>query len=137
MLDPGDCNFSLARHIDRPVRITFEKGRATAIEGGLDAMLIREALRGAGDEGAWNAGHIAWGLDPRALWTQPISQTPDTGGGADIESFRGAVQVQLGSNDDVAFGGSNSSRAHLGLCLRGASLFLDDDPVVLDGDLHA
>ncbi len=138
VLDSGDCNFSLARHVDRPVRITFEKGRATEIEGGLDAMLIRESLCGAGDEGAWNAGHIAWGLDPRALWTQPIAQTPDTGGGgADIESFRGTVQVQLGSNDDVAFGGSNRSRAHLGLCLRGASLYLDDDPVVLEGDLHA
>ena len=80
----------------------------------------------------------ASGVDPRALWTQPIAQTPDTGGGgADIESFRGTVQVQLGSNDDVAFGGSNRSRAHLGLCLRGASLYLDDDPVVLEGDLHA
>ncbi|NPD17806.1 hypothetical protein [Alterinioella nitratireducens] len=76
-------------------------------------------------------------MDPRALWTQPIAQTPDTGGGgADIESFRGTVQVQLGSNDDVAFGGSNRSRAHLGLCPRGASLYLDDDPVVLEGDLH-
>jgi hypothetical protein len=35
----------------------------------------------------------------------------------------------------VAFGGSNRSRAHLGLCLRGASLFLDGDPVVIDGSL--
>ena len=69
---------------------------------------------------------MAWGVDPRARWVQPITQTPDTGGGgADVESYAGTVQVQLGSNDDVAFGGHNRGRAHLGLGLRGATLCLD------------
>lgn len=78
---------------------------------------------------------MAWGVDHRAKWLQPIYQTPDTGaGGADNESFLGLVQVELGSNDDVSFKGRNSSRAHLGLCLRGASLSIDGDPVIVDGD---
>lgn len=136
VLDVGDSVFHLGRFIEAPVRIRFEAGRVIALEGGLDAALIRDTLGAAGDEGAWNAGHMAWGVDPRAIWTQPIAQTPNTGGGgADSESFAGAVQVQLGSNDDVAFGGKNRSRAHLGLCLRGATLSLDGVEVVSEGVL--
>lgn len=136
VLDVGDSVFQLGRFIEAPVHIRFEAGRVVALEGGLDAKLIRDALDAAGDDGAWAAGHMAWGVDPRAIWTQPISQTPNTGGGgADNESFAGAVQVQLGSNDDVAFGGKNRSRAHLGLCLRGATLSLDGFEVISDGSL--
>jgi 2,5-dihydroxypyridine 5,6-dioxygenase len=134
VLDVGDCLFHLARFVEAPVRISLEAGRIAAIEGGLDAFLLREALSAAGDDGAWSAGHMAWGVDPRARWTQPLVQTPDTGGGgADVESFSGTVQIQFGSNDDVAFGGLNRSRAHLGLCLRGATLGLDGTPVVIEG----
>lgn len=136
VLDVGDCVFHLGRFIEASVYIRFKAGRVVSIEGGLDAKLIREALTVASDDGAWNAGHMAWGVDPRAIWTQPIIQTPNTGGGgADVESFSGAVQVQLGSNDDVAFGGKNRSRAHLGLCLRAASVCLDGVTVVSDGRL--
>ncbi len=135
VLDVGDSIFHIGRYVDAPVTLDFEDGRLVSIAGGLDARLIRAELDAAGDN-AYLAGHMAWGVDPRARWTQPITQTPDTGGGgADIESTLGAVQVQLGSNDDVAFGGTIRSKAHLGLCLRNASLSLDGHPVVKDGVL--
>ena len=134
VLDRGDCVFRLARYVEAPVTLTFEAGRVVAIEGGLDAALIRAELDCAGDDGAFRAGHMGWGVDRRAQWTRALVQTPDAGcGGADIESAYGAVQVELGSNDDIAFGGTNRSRAHLGLCLRGASLWLDGAPVIADG----
>lgn len=133
VLDTGDCVFHLGRFVDSPVTIEFEAGRAVSITGGLDARLIRAELDAAGDN-AFLAGHMAWGVDPRARWTQMVTQTPDTGGGgADSESCAGVVQVQIGSNDDVAFGGRIRSRAHLGLCLRGASLALDGKPVIEAG----
>lgn len=136
VLNTGDSCFHLGRFIEHPVTLEFEAGQIVSIEGGLDAKLIRAELDAAGDAGAWNAGHMAWGVDHRARWTQTITQTPDFGGGgADNESFMGAVQVQIGSNDDVMFGGNNRSRAHLGLCLRNASLFLDGHPVITDGTL--
>lgn len=136
VLGVGDCIFHLGRFVETPVHVHISGGRIAAIEGGLDALLLREALTGARDAGAWNAGHMGWGIDERALWTQPLVQTPDIGGGgADVESFAGSVQIQFGSNDDVAFGGRNRSRAHLGLCLRGATLELDGKPVVIDGRL--
>lgn len=135
VLETGDSIFHLGRFVETPVVLDFEDGKVVSIEGGLDATLIKAELEAAG-ENAFLAGHMAWGVDPRARWTQPITQTPDTGGGgADTESTLGVVQVQLGSNDDVAFGGAIRSNAHLGLCLRKASLFLDGLPVVQDGKL--
>ncbi|WP_293863067.1 hypothetical protein [uncultured Alsobacter sp.] len=134
VLDTGDCCFQLGRMIERPTAITFREGRAISFEGGLDALLIREELEAGGSEACFMAGHMAWGTDHRARWLQPLQQTPDAGGGgADNEGFLGSIQVEIGSNDDVVFGGRNRAAAHLGLCLRNASLWLDGLPVIEDG----
>ncbi len=135
VLDRGDCCFHLGRLMEQPTTIVFERGRAVAFEGGLDALLIREALEAAGTDSAFMAGHMAWGTDHRAHWLQPLVQVPDAGGGgADSESFYGNVQVEIGSNNDVVFGGQNAATVHLGLCLRNASLWLDGTPVIARGE---
>jgi 2,5-dihydroxypyridine 5,6-dioxygenase len=133
VLDRGDCCFHLERMIDQPVVIAFEHGRAVTIEGGRDARAIRQVLEAAGDPGAWMAGHMAWGADRRARWLPPVSDDPEAGSGADIEAHYGNVQIEIGSNDDVAFRGRNRSAAHLGMCLRHASLWLDDAPILDEG----
>lgn len=134
VLDVGDCCFQLGRMVERPTAITFREGRAVAFEGGLDARLIRDEIEAGGSDSCLMAGHMAWGTDHRARWLQPLHQTPDAGGGgADNEGFLGAIQVEIGSNDDVVFGGRNSAATHLGLCLRNASLSLDDLPVIERG----
>jgi 2,5-dihydroxypyridine 5,6-dioxygenase len=135
VLAKGDCCFYLGRLIETPVVITFREGRAVAIEGGLDALLIKTALEEAGGDTAFLAGHMAWGTDKRAKWLQPLIQTPDAGGGgADTEGFFGNIQIELGSNNDVVFGGRNESPAHLGLCLRNGNLWLDERPIIENGD---
>lgn len=134
VLGVGDVCFQLARFVESPVTITFVGGRAVAFEGGLDAFLIRKHLEEANDPNAFLAGHIAWGVDRRAKWLAPIIDTPDQGGGgADSEAVHGNIQVEIGSNDDVLFGGLNRANAHLGLCLLRASLWLDGEPVLVDG----
>lgn len=134
VLDVGDCCFQLGRMIAQPTAITFREGRAVAFEGGLDATLIRTEIEAGGSDSCFMAGHMAWGTDHRAKWLQPLHQTPDAGGGgADNEGLLGSIQVEIGSNDDVVFGGRNSAATHLGLCLRGASLWLDGEPVIRDG----
>lgn len=134
LLDVGDVCFMLARFVESPVAITFEEGRVCAIEGGLDARLLRHAIEAAGEPAAFMAGHMAWGVDHRAKWLAPILDTPDQGGGgADSEGYLGSVQVEIGSNDDVLFGGRNRSSLHMGLCLLGANLALDGTPIIEDG----
>lgn len=133
VLDTGDCCFRLGRVIAQPVTIVFARGRAVSIEGGDDASHIHDALAAGGDEAAFMAGHMAWGMDHRAEWGPHLFSSPDHGGGAHIEAFDGNVQIEIGSNDDVAFGGRNRSSVHLGLCVRRASLWLDGTPVIADG----
>ena len=131
VLGRGDQIFHLGRYVDDEVRLTFEGGRAVAIEGGLDATLLEAHLAGYRDPTAFLAGHIAWGTDHRASWTAPLAQFPQIGAGnADSEGAFGAVQVELGSNDDQFFRGAIRSAAHLGLCLLGASVALDGDTVI-------
>ena len=134
VLGRGDQIFHLGRYVDEQVTIQFERGRAVAIEGGLDALLLKTHLASYRDPNAFLAGHIAWGTDHRASWTAPLVQFPETGAGnADTEGFLGSVQVELGSNDDQYFGGSISSAAHIGLCLLEASVALDGEPVITEG----
>jgi 2,5-dihydroxypyridine 5,6-dioxygenase len=133
VLDTGDCCFRLGRFIEAPTAIVFERGRAVAFEGGRDAERIRAELEAGGDDAAFMAGHMAWGMDARAEWGPQVFARPDDGGGAQIEAFDGNVQIEIGSNDDVAFGGRNRTSVHLGLCIRHASLWLDGTPVIAGG----
>ena len=134
VLARGDQIFHLGRYVDDEVRIDFEKGRAITIEGGLDAFLLRSHLDAYRDPNAFAVGHIAWGTDHRAQWTAPLVQFPEAGAGnADTEGFLGSVQVELGSNDDQFFRGGIRSDAHVGLCLLGASVALDGQPVIERG----
>ena len=134
VLGRGDQIFHLGRYIDDEVRIQLERGRAVAIQGGLDAFLLEAHLFGYRDPNAFLAGHVGWGTDHRALWTAPLVRFPEAGAGnADTEGFLGSVQVELGSNDDQFFRGAIRSAAHLGLCLLGASVALDGESVIEGG----
>lgn len=134
VLGRGDQIFHLGRYVDDEVHIRFERGRAVSIDGGLDAMLLESHLTSYRDPNAFLAGHVAWGTDHRASWTAPLVQFPEAGAGnADTEGFLGSVQVELGSNDDQFFRGTIRSAAHIGLCLRGASVALDGERVIEAG----
>ena len=134
VLGRRDQIFHLGRYIDEEVRLRFERGRAVAIQGGLDAFLLEAHLAGYEDPNAFLAGHVAWGTDHRASWTAPLVKFPQAGAGnANSEGFLGSVQVELGSNDDQFFGGAIRSAAHVGLCLLGASVALDGESVIEAG----
>jgi len=135
VLDTGDLIFHFGRHIDRPVTIDFEDGRAVRFDGGVEAKLIRMFLEAARDPNAFVAGHLSCGTDPRAAWTAEIAQFPVAGGGgADAEAFYGNVQVELGSNDDAMFRGANRTNVHLGLCCLNTSLSVDGEEILAEGD---
>jgi 2,5-dihydroxypyridine 5,6-dioxygenase len=136
VLDTGDCIFSMGRYVEHPVRIVIENGRVVSIIGGLDAFLLRTFLESFHDQHALQTGHIAWGVDRRANWTACAVTSPEPGlSGADIESYFGNIQVEIGSNNDIAFQGSNSSLCHLGLCMLNSTLTLDGETIIQTGQL--
>ena len=135
VMDTGDHIFHLGRYVDRPATITFEKGRAVKFEGGVDAFLIQNFLHSYNDKNALMAGHIACGTDPKAIWAAETIQFPVVGGGGgDAESYYGNVQIEIGSNNDILFKGSNSSSAHLGLCMLNCDMYFDGEPILKQGE---
>ncbi|NLE76784.1 MAG: hypothetical protein GX605_08535 [Chloroflexi bacterium] len=134
VLDVGDIVFHLGRYVAQPTAITFRQGKAVAFDGGLDAFLLRRYLESYGEESSLMAGHVSWGTDRRALWTAQTVQFPEPGaGGADSEAHYGNVQIEIGSNNDLNFRGRNVAKAHLGLCALGCNLWLDDEPIIANG----
>jgi len=51
----------------------------------------------------------------------------------ELRAFSGSVLFSTGPNDIV--GGPNHTGCHLDIPMRGCSLFLDDRPVIVDGEL--
>ena len=79
--------------------------------------------------GSWRLNDV-FRSTPRPVFSFHCSQIG--AGNADSEGYLGAVQVELGSNDDQFFRGAIRSAAHVGLCSLGASVALDGE-LVIDG----
>jgi 2,5-dihydroxypyridine 5,6-dioxygenase len=132
VIAPGDVLLGQWRFASSRIELTLEAGLITAIDGGLDAALLREYLSSFGDPDAFRLSHAGWGTDHRADWQQI---------GMDSESFYGSVMVAIGRNvfdapaAHCGFGGKNATRAHYDICCRGASLWLDGELIVDRGRL--
>ncbi|NVP56866.1 leucyl aminopeptidase [Mycoplana rhizolycopersici] len=131
VLAPGDVLLPLNIYVREPVIYTIEKGFIQDIRGGLEADLIKSYMKTFNDPRGLGMSHVGWGLDHRANWHGLC----DFGGGMGMElrSFYGNVMFSTGPNNEL--GGPNDTACHLDIPMRGCSLFLDDEPMVLDGDI--
>lgn len=131
VVDEGDIVFPFGTYVRTPVEFSFEAGRVTGISGGIDAELVKEYMHSFGDDRAYSASHIGWGLDRRARWS---SQATHPGGiGMEARGFYGSVLFSTGPNLEV--GGTNDTPCHLDIPMRNCSVFLDGEPVVVDGEV--
>ncbi|WP_395015072.1 leucyl aminopeptidase [Dongia sp.] len=131
VLAPGDVVLPFNTYVREPVTYTIEKGWITDIRGGLEAELIKSYMAEFRDPRGFGMSHVGWGLDHRAQW-HGLTQFPG-GMGMELRSFYGNVMFSTGPNNEL--GGTNNTPCHLDIPMRGCSLFLDDEPIVLDGDI--
>ena len=131
VLAPGDVLLPFNTYVHEPVRYTIEKGFVQDIRGGLDAELIKSYMAEFKDPRGMGMSHVGWGLDDRAQW-HGLTQFPG-GMGMELRSFFGNVMFSTGPNNEL--GGTNDTSCHLDIPMRGCSLFLDDEPIVIDGDV--
>lgn len=131
VLAPGDVLLPFNTYVREPVTYTIEKGFITDIRGGLDADLIKSYMGTFKDPRGLGMSHVGWGLDHRADW-HGLTQFPG-GMGMELRSFYGNVMFSTGPNNEL--GGTNDTACHLDIPMRNCSLFLDDEPIVLDGDI--
>jgi 2,5-dihydroxypyridine 5,6-dioxygenase len=131
VLSPGDVLLPFNTYVQSPVTLTIEQGFITDIRGGLDAELLSSYIKSFDDPRGYGMSHVGWGLDERAHW-HGLMQFPG-GMGMELRSFYGNVMFSIGPNNEL--GGPNDTPCHFDIPMRGCSLFLDDEPIVRDGDV--
>jgi len=131
VLDKGDIFFPFNRYFQEPVHLTIKDGYVTNIEGGFDAMLMKDYMESFQDPRAYAVSHIGWGLNERAKWHSLAFD--DQVFGMDGRAFYGNVLFSLGPNSEL--GGKNDTPCHLDLPMKNCTLYLDGKLIVKDGDI--
>jgi 2,5-dihydroxypyridine 5,6-dioxygenase len=134
VIAPGDILLPFKRYASEPIELTIHAGRITEIAGGgVDGDLVRDYMESFEDPAGYAISHIGWGLEDRARWSE-LSTDP-RGIGMAARCFAGNVLFSTGPNSEL--GGSNFTPCHIDVPMRGCSLYLDAEPVVVDGRLVA
>lgn len=131
VLSPGDVLLPFNTYVQTPVELTIEEGFIQDIRGGLDAELLKSYIEAFNDPRGYGMSHVGWGLDHRAHWH---GLTQFGGGmGMELRSFYGNVMFSIGPNNEL--GGPNDTPCHFDIPMRNNSLFLDDEPIVVKGQI--
>lgn len=131
VVDRGDILVApFNRYVTEPIEMTIEHGFVTDVRGGHDAELLQDYLDEFDDPRGYACSHIGWGVNENARWSHRASRTD--GFGQESRAFYGNVMFALGPNQEL--GGSNDTPAHIDIPMRGCSVYLDDEPVLVDGD---
>lgn len=129
----GDILLPQNIYVRDPITYTIEKGWVTDIRGGLEAELVKSYMAQFGDERGFGMSHIGWGMNPDAKWHAMTPGEFPGGMGMEPRSYLGNVLFSTGPNNEL--GGSNDTACHLDIPMRNCSLFLDDEAIVLDGQI--
>jgi 2,5-dihydroxypyridine 5,6-dioxygenase len=130
VITPASIVFPFETYVTEPLVLRFEKGVATSIEGGREAIMLNDLLE-RGDSNCRRLAHIGWGLEHRARWDTLATRGFDNGGGVESRSICGGVLIALGENRDL--GGENAAALHIDISLRRTRLELDGEPIVENG----
>jgi 2,5-dihydroxypyridine 5,6-dioxygenase len=131
VIDAGDIWYPPKTYMHEPVKITFEKGFATKIEGGWVARQILDYIEGWDDPEGFAMSHLGWGTHKRALWNSILFQDPLEIIGQDGRTAWGNTLFALGSN--VTFGGTRTTGCHQDFALKNHRLYLDEELIADSG----
>jgi 2,5-dihydroxypyridine 5,6-dioxygenase len=128
---PGDIVFPFKTYVQTPIDIRIENGRIVDIRGGVDAELLKDYMETFDDPRGYALSHIGWGLNERARWSGMATDRRSIG--VEARAYYGNVLFSTGPNGEL--GGDNDTPCHVDIPMRGCSLFLDDEPILIDGDV--
>lgn len=130
---PGDVLLPQNTYVNTPITYTIKNGWITDMSGGLDCELVKSYMDAFGDKRGLGMSHVGWGMNPNAKWHNMVPGAFPGGMGMEPRSFYGNVMFSTGPNNEL--GGPNDTACHLDIPMRNCSLFLDDEPIVIDGDI--
>ncbi len=111
--------------VDEPIRLTFERGRIVAIEGGRSAQTTRTAIADAG-AGADVVAELGIGTNERARITGSVITD---------EKVLGTAHVAFGDNASPSYGGDNHAAIHVDGIMADATIEADGVVVMRSGAL--
>ncbi|MCQ4159263.1 2,5-dihydroxypyridine 5,6-dioxygenase [Roseomonas sp. GC11] len=135
VIDRGDILLPQKSYVQDRIVMTVKDGYVTAIEGGLDADLLKDYIDSFGDPEAYAISHIGWGLQDRARWSVLSLYDREQTIGMDARAFAGNFLFSLGPNTEA--GGTRNTPCHIDIPLRHCTVRLDGEAVTLDGKVVA
>lgn len=133
VLDHGDVNLTFKRYMESPVRLDIESDFITDISGdGLDAKLMASYFEAWGDREAYAVSHVGWGMNPAARWDALTMYDKSQVNGTELRAFAGNFLYSTGANEVAG----RHTLGHFDLPMRGCTVSLDGEPVVVDGALQ-
>ena len=111
--------------VDEPIRLTFERGRIVAVEGGKAAGTVRRAIAEAGT-GADVVAELGIGTNERARVTGSVITD---------EKVLGTAHVAFGDNASPSYGGDNRAAIHVDGIMKDATIEADGTVVFALGVL--
>ena len=131
VLDRGDIILPQKCYVTEPVKLTMKEGYCVAIEGGVDAALLRDYMASFNDPEAYAMSHIGWGLQPRARWSTLALYDRERTIGMDARAYEGNFLCSLGPNNEA--GGSRNTACHIDIPIRNCTVRLDGVDMVTRG----
>lgn len=116
--------------VEDPVELTIEQGQIVDVRGGFTAELMRDYIASFNDPKAYGIAHIGWGCNEKARWSGLANDRRSIG--MESRCFYGNVLFSTGPNQEL--GGTNDTGCHIDIPMRNCSLFLDDEPILVDGE---
>ncbi len=133
VLAPGDVNLTFKRILETPVGFEIAGDYIEAVRGdGIDAALTRDYLAAWEDRNAYAVSHVGWGMNPGARWVAAAMYDKAETNGTEQRAFAGNFLYSTGANETAG----RFTLGHFDLPMRGCSVFLDGQPVVVDGELQ-
>ena len=111
--------------VDEPIRLTFERGRIVAIDGGRSAETARTAIADAG-AGADVVAELGIGTNELARITGSVITD---------EKVLGSAHVAFGDNASPSYGGDNHATIHVDGTMADATIEADGVVVMRSGTL--
>jgi len=129
VLAPGDIILPFNTYVQSDIHLAIEDGAITHIEGGFDAEYLRAYMKDFNDPNAYTVSHLGWGLQPKARWTAIGMNDKSSTFGMEARAFYGNF---LFSTGPVA---GRPSPCHLDIPMRNCSFFVDNEPMVMKGEV--
>jgi 2,5-dihydroxypyridine 5,6-dioxygenase len=128
VMDVEDILYPLKQFVKSPIEFVIRDATVVEINGGSDAVALKEFIASYDDPRAFAVSHIGWGLNADCQWSVDLP-----GIGMDGRACYGNVLFSMGP--DTEFGGDNDTPCHLDLPMRNCTLTLDDELIVEHGDI--